>query len=87
MKNKSLLVIGLITASILLIPLVAMQFTDEVNWTLFDFIVAGVLLFATGLLFDLILRKIKVKTYRIAALFVLILAFLLVWIELAVGIF
>ena len=87
MQSKRLIIIVLITLSILLIPLVAMQFTDEVNWTLFDFMVAGVLLFATGLLFDLILRKIKLRTYRIAALFVLILAFLLVWIELAVGIF
>lgn len=87
MQIKRGIVIVLITVSILLIPLVAMQFTDEVNWTPFDFIVAGVLLFPTGLLFDLILRKIKVKTYRIAALFALILAFLIVWIELAVGIF
>ena len=86
MQNKRVIIIVLITISILLLPLFAMQFTDEVNWTLFDFIVAGVLLFATGLLFDLILRKIKVKKYRIAALFVLILTFLLVWIELAVGI-
>ena len=86
MQNKRVIIIVLITISILLLPLFAMQFTDEVNWTLFDFIVAGVLLFATGLLFDLILRKIKVKKYRIAALFVLILTFLLVWIELSVGI-
>jgi hypothetical protein len=86
-QNKRWIFILLVTAILLLIPLVAMQFTDEVRWTLSDFIVAGVLIFATGLLFDLVIRKIKIMKYRIAVLFVLLLIFLLIWIELAVGIF
>ena len=61
MNNKRLTFI-LITATILLlIPLVAMQFTEEVNWTLADFLVAGVLLYGTGLLCELILRKVKIN--------------------------
>ncbi len=27
----------------ILIPLISMQFTDKVNWTLFDFVIAGAL--------------------------------------------
>jgi hypothetical protein len=38
------------TALILLVPLVAMQFTDEVNWGVADFVLAGALLGGTGLL-------------------------------------
>jgi hypothetical protein len=36
-----------------------MQFTNEVNWTLFDFVVAGVLLLGTGFICELVIRKVK----------------------------
>lgn len=87
MKNKRVIIIVLISAVILLIPLIAMQFTNEVNWTLFDFIIAGILLIGTGLLFELVIRKTKQIRYRIALITSIILLFVLVWAELAVGIF
>lgn len=87
MRNKRLKGIILAVALLLLIPFTAMQFTDEVNWTAFDFIVAGVLLLGTGLLVELLLRKIRNKNYRIAAVVVLLALLFLVWAELAVGIF
>lgn len=71
----------------LLIPLVTMQFTDEVNWTLFDFIVAAVLLFGAGLAIEFIFRKMKRNNYRIAITLAILVMLLLVWAELAVGIF
>ena len=72
---------------LLLIPLIAMQFTDEVNWGPLDFVVAGVLLLAAGLVIDLVLRKVKNTNYRIANIIALLIALLLIWAELAVGIF
>jgi hypothetical protein len=42
--------IALATALILLLPLVAMQFTDGVDWGVADFVFAGALLGGTGLL-------------------------------------
>lgn len=87
MKNKRVLYILLIVVILLLIPLIAMQFTNEVNWSLLDFIVAGVLLFGTGLIFDLVIKKIKNTTYRIAISVAVLIILLLVWAELAVGIF
>jgi len=87
MQNKRLLIILLITIILLLIPLIAMQFTNEVNWTLFDFIIAGFLIFGIGLIFELTLRKIKNVKYRIVMFAVILLTFLLLWAELAVGIF
>jgi len=64
-----------------------MQFTDEMNWTLFDFIVAGVLLLGTGLMCELVMRRITKISLRIAICVALLAMFLLIWAELAVGIF
>jgi len=87
MKNKRRISILLIVAFLLLIPLIAMQFTNEVNWTLSDFIVAGVLLLGTGLIIDLVIRKTKNTKYRIAISVAVLIILLLLWAELAVGIF
>jgi hypothetical protein len=64
-----------------------MQFTNEVVWTLSDFVVAGVLLVGTGLAFAAAIRK--ARSMRSRAIFgaAILVAFLLVWAELAVGIF
>ncbi len=74
-------------AILLLIPFIAMQFTEEVQWTLSDFVVAGVLLLGTGLLCELAIREIKSVKYRIVACSVLVVGLLLIWAEMAVGIF
>ena len=87
MKNKSLKIILTVVATILLIPFIAMQFTDEVSWTILDFLVMGILLLGTGLLFELVMRKMTNVKYRTFLLVAIILTFLLVWAELAVGIF
>ncbi|MBV6474420.1 MAG: hypothetical protein JPMHGGIA_02726 [Saprospiraceae bacterium] len=72
---------------ILFVPLVAMLFTKEVKWTLFDFLVAGILLVGTGLVLELILRKVKEAKYKLLASIVLLVLFILIWTELSVGIF
>jgi len=64
-----------------------MKFTDEVNWTLFDFVIAGILLLGTGILCELAIRKINKSKYRIAACAGILVLLLLIWAELAVGIF
>ncbi len=64
-----------------------MQFTAEVNWTLADFLVAVALLLSTELTTDYIIRKVKLPIYRIALSMVILLMFILIWAELAVGIF
>ncbi len=87
MQNKRLIIIMSTVALLLLIPIIAMQFTDEVNWTLFDFLVAGALLFGTGLMIELVIRKTKKIKYRIVFLVALLIVFLLIWAELGVGIF
>ncbi|MFT5098892.1 MAG: hypothetical protein ACI9HY_001006 [Planctomycetaceae bacterium] len=78
--------VAVVTALILLLPLVAMQFTDEVVWDLADFLVAGFLLFGAGLTYKLLANKMSNITYRIAIGVALVAAFVLVWMNLAVGI-
>ncbi|MEJ7830924.1 MAG: hypothetical protein WKF91_22150 [Segetibacter sp.] len=86
-KNKRLIGIVLTVALILLIPLIAMQFTNEVKWDVFDFIVMGTLLLGTGLMCELVLRKVKKRESRIFICATLLIALFLIWAELAVGIF
>jgi len=86
-KNKRLVAFLIAVPLLLLIPFIAMQFTNEVNWTLADFAVMGFLLVSLGLLFELITRKISKTNQRIALYVVIIVVFFLIWAELAVGIF
>lgn len=83
---RHLLVILAVTGLLLLVPLVAMQFTHEVTWTAFDFAAAAALLIGTGLLYEVALRLLHTRRARIAAGAVLAGGLLLVWAELAVGI-
>jgi hypothetical protein len=87
MKNKRLALIMLVVFALLLIPFIAMQFTTEVKWSAPDFLVAGSLLFGTGLLCEYALRKITKRRHRIAVCAVILMGLLLIWAELAVGIF
>lgn len=82
---KNIIRIVIIVGIILLIPLIAMRFTSEVDWDLFDFVIMGVLLFVTGVMLDLTIRRSG--KYRIAAAIFIVLVFLYIWAELAVGVF
>lgn len=73
-------------ALMLLLPLVAMQFTDEVNWSVADFAVFGAMLAAAGGAFELAARMTRNAPYRTAVGVALAAAFLLVWANGAVGI-
>jgi hypothetical protein len=84
--GKQFLHVLLGTAGILLVPLVAMQFTGEVNWTAGDFLIAAVLLAGTGMLFELAKAKLRTGKARLIAGAAIAFCFLLVWAELAVGI-
>jgi hypothetical protein len=70
-----------------MIPLVAMQFTDDVAWDVFDFAAAGVLLFGTGLAYELLAKKSFTVKRRVAIGVALLVVLTLVWAELAVGVF
>lgn len=73
-------------AAILTLPLVAMQFTEQVDWSPADFVFMGALIFGTGLLFELASRRSGSTAYRVGAGMGLLAALLLVWVNGAVGI-
>jgi MFS family permease len=73
-------------AGLLLLPLLAMQFTDEVNWGPADFLFAGVLVACVGLAYELAARSTGNRAYRAGVGVALAGAFILVWANLALGI-
>lgn len=77
--------VAVATGLILLVPLVAMQFSDEVVWTLSDFVVAGVLLFTAGRAYQLVARRATGNAYRLALGAAVGAALMLVWVVGAVG--
>jgi len=83
MRIKILQMVGLL----LIIPLIAMQLTDEVEWSLIDFIIMGTLLLITGLMGEIIFKKVKKYKHRVILYVVVAIIFFLIWAELAVGIF
>jgi hypothetical protein len=83
---RSVIGVALVTAFLLLVPLLAMQVTDEVVWDVFDFVLAGILIFGTGLTYVLVARKADNIAYRAAVGVALAAAFILVWATGAVGV-
>ena len=76
-----------IVGLLLLIPMIAMQLTDEVNWSFFDFIIMGIMLSITGLALGIIIKKVKYHNYRNIFIAIIIIIFLFIWAELGVGLF
>lgn len=71
---------------LLLAPLVAMRFTDEVVWTLGDFVFAAVLLYGPLALYEWAARTTGNVAYRAGVALALVGAFVVVWVGAAVGI-
>ena len=72
---------------LLIIPLIGISFTDEFDWSLSDFIVAGLVLLVFSLTANFIVLRISNRNRRVFFMSILLILFLLVWAELAVGIF
>ncbi len=82
MKNKDVVISIVAPALLLLVPLFA-----KWPWTISDFIIMGALLVGAGLLISLARRKVRNTNYRLVIMVGILIAFFLVWAELAVGIF
>jgi hypothetical protein len=66
-------------------PLIAMQFTAEVDWTAFDFAVFGAMLAVACGAVELTVRRTHNIAYRVGAALAVATAFALAWVTLAVG--
>ncbi|MBA3863776.1 MAG: hypothetical protein C0517_07525 [Erythrobacter sp.] len=74
-------------AAALLVPAAAMLVTREVNWGAGDFMVFGVMLAALCMAVEAACHWLATPLRRVSAIVLAVLAFLIVWAELAVGLF
>jgi len=72
---------------LLLIPLIGMIITDEINWSPFDFIIMGSLLIFLSVGINFVSNRVKILKNRVLYIRILVMIFMLIWAELAVGIF
>ena len=72
---------------ILLLPLIGMFFSNEINWSFFDFIIMGILILSLSFSIKQVLKATKNINYRILIIALILILFLLIWAELAVGVF
>jgi len=86
-RNKRIFSILIAVLLLLMVPLIAMQFTTAVKWTGFDFAVAGVLLLGSGLVAELVMRNVGNKNFKAGLVAIILIALFLVWAELGVGVF
>ena len=84
--NKRLIGIGVTIIALLLIPFTATQLSDEVNWDATDFLIMGSILVFIATAYELIARKSEKIKYRAGFGIGLLGAFLLIWVNGAVGI-
>lgn len=83
---RTLRVVGWSCAALfMLLPFVAGFFTHEVQWSVGDYLFAGILLGGIGLLFELSIGLSKDDAYRTGVLLALAATLLLVWSNAAVG--
>lgn len=64
-----------------------MVITDEINWSAFDFFIMGSLLISLGIGIDFVRNRVKYLKTRVLYIGILVIIFVLIWAELAVGIF
>lgn len=86
--RKTLRILGWgAVALILLAPAVAMQFTEEVNWTASDFVFAGIMLIGGGAVIEVVAWKVRSPVVRIGFALFIVAIVALIWIEGAAGFF
>lgn len=84
--SKKIIRLAIITIVLLLIPFVAMRMGNQVDWSWVDFVLMGVLIFGSGLIYELIAKKSSRAIYKSAVAIGLLGGFLLLWVNGAVGI-
>jgi hypothetical protein len=91
MKSKNIIRPAAVTLIVLFIPFLLTMIVPRTdgqgfNWTFIDFAIIGVLVFATGFMVELANMKFKNKNHKLIAIAVIVLALLVAWVHLAVGI-
>jgi len=72
---------------LLMLPLIGMFVSNQFNWSFFDFFIMGILILSLSFGIKQVFKTTKNIKYRILIIGTIVIVFLLVWAELAVGIF
>ena len=75
-----------IAVCVLVVVFLASLLSDQVTWSIFDFLIGGALIFAFATAEILLWKKLHSQYRWFVLLFVLFL-FLMLWVEMAVGLF
>jgi hypothetical protein len=86
-RNNNALSTIIIIGFLLLLPLIAMRFTHEVMWTLSNFALAAVILISAVVVWSIAVSRLHTKKNRTIVGVLLLIVLIMIWIELAVGIF
>ena len=84
-QNIRLIGIFVAVAALLFVVYAAMWLAGDMKWSRFDFAIAGVLLLGTCLAIELVLRKVRNTTHRLAICAAIVFVLFVIWAELAVG--
>ncbi len=83
--SRAVTIVAMVTLTLLSVPLIAMQFTNEVDWSVFDFFIMGILIFGTGVSYVVLTHFTSSLIYRLAVAGAIGTTFLMIWANLAVG--
>ncbi|WP_346984071.1 hypothetical protein [Chryseobacterium sp. POE27] len=86
-KQQKTTIIFAVPALLLATAFFANLLMKDWNWSIFDFIVATVILFGTAFFVNLVVLSNKAFITKVLISLVILMIVCLVWIELAVGIF
>ena len=86
-KKQTTLVIFAVPALMMVAAFLGNLFVEGWNWSRFDFILAAILLFGTAGLISLVRATVKNRNYKILISLAIIAILIMVWMELAVGLF
>jgi hypothetical protein len=80
-SKNNIYIVFLGTFFILLLPLIAMQFTKEVNWSVGDFVVAGVLLSFFCYIYKVLTKSSSKPIKNIVIGLIVFALFIFVWVS------
>ncbi|UMQ40048.1 hypothetical protein MKS83_11620 [Chryseobacterium sp. Y16C] len=86
LKQTNILIFAL-PALLLAVAFFCNLFVEGFNWSLPDFVIAGILLFGTTFVISLVVNSKNSLFSKLIICGIVLLVLLLIWIELAVGIF
>lgn len=87
MKTKTIFYVLGATLCLLAIPTIGMCFSNDIHWGVLDFLVMGSMFFITAIGVSIVWKKVTRKKLRAVMTFLIVILFLVIWAELAVGIF